>query len=119
MYVYIIDEKQSKRAFDGRIRAWRRKLHEWDISPADMPVAIPKLIPAVDMNGEVIFPLQLIPNPAVRVAAEPLEKNGEKNPISGTVNAPFETVIGKEKDVNTSKENECEDRGDDEDDDVL
>ncbi|CAM9480968.1 unnamed protein product, partial [Ectocarpus fasciculatus] len=23
-------EKQSKRAFDGRIRAWRRQLHQWD-----------------------------------------------------------------------------------------
>lgn len=34
MCIYI-DEKMSKRAFDGRIKAWRRALHKWDPNVAD------------------------------------------------------------------------------------
>ena len=29
----IYDATASKRGFDGRVRAWRRRLHQWDIMP--------------------------------------------------------------------------------------
>ena len=37
-----VHKKCSKRAFDGLVRVWRRRLHEWDMPEAGGGVAVPR-----------------------------------------------------------------------------
>ena len=53
-------EKQSKRTFDGRIKAWRRILHQWD--PArTVPVPAPVHVEQNEMKDIEVDNTNLIP----------------------------------------------------------
>lgn len=43
-------EVQSKRSFDGRIKAWRRELHKWDTLHPPPPVPV-SVNPALSLIG--------------------------------------------------------------------
>lgn len=53
--LHDIDEKQSKRMFDGKLKAWRRLLHKWD--PNAVPPKDPSTL-AKDDCGNIVFPLR-------------------------------------------------------------
>jgi hypothetical protein len=93
-------EKQSKRTFDGRIRAWRRKLHEWD---TEVPAPVGKMVPATDANGEVIFPMQYVPAPETVHQEETAADNSEVNDSSVVAVAE---VVEKTEDVVMAEDDE-------------
>lgn len=102
MPILSADEVQSKRAFDGRVKAWRRALHAWDTDPPP-----PEYVPAKNDQGEIIFPLKFVPK----------NESADKVPSAGPtcVSVAIATPTVPEMSEMTNRE----DNDDDDDDDVL
>lgn len=69
-------QKLSKRRWDGLVRAWRRKLHEWDVAAAEAPApAAPGTVALDAKEGPARGPAPAaVSAPAPAEAAAPAAK---------------------------------------------
>ena len=122
MQIFTPDEAQSKRTFDGRIKAWRRALHKWDTTTIKHDHT--PLVPAVDANGEVLFPLQFVPSAPVTagVAAAASDQvtmnDNKKSSVEGVLLSGSDTSTAREA-VEKVVTTEMDDENEDDEDDVL
>jgi len=105
-------EESSKRQFDGRVKAWRRDLHKWDVMDNIEKIAVPLNRIAANASGNQNKEVES--GEVVEVDASGFGSWAKKvEPIAATVLAPVQILSANvnranKKDNTTTHKNSCD-----------